>query len=600
MLLIDQPANPQHVESFTLDDCRQLFGRLDEWLAEFFQALQSVASDGRECEREIHAAINDISKEKALIAAAPRLRPWTLVIESTDRCVTLLVKMAHYYLRALASATPLEAQKNASDAQEKLDAAALEMEDLGNFTDLLESLVLSENLGNKLTVLMLQAQTECGASDLATLTSAADQRLRGILQAPMSSSGVAGLQFIMQDVAARIYGDQQRFRQIVSAAYTLFTQNLSPLSALATSQDFLPDLRESLLELHDASTQAVYVMNSSSITRQVGRAVVDIAASLVEGPGQLLAIALLAGTGRKSRSYDKLRQDDATGLLRTTRTHTDLEQLVQGFNLNIRTAQAHRMVRYSDDGIEFETRNGSGRLNWHELIDQVLTAYESAMGCMVGLQAALAESGISTHDADSYKTLGISPAEMATIGLIGQGCENVTVTEEADHWRIDLTPPAPGTLSILAGGISSLIPYEILNLTFIATINSQVHVFTGPVAPMRSFSMGDVDGDEFGIAMVRILHYWKYDGKPCITADILRRWTVHQVHLARISGTGNPIPRLRALRSLASELCDTDLVEVLTATMRSVRLGKDADPDTSRLTDKLSDWGSKGFDFQPI
>ncbi|GAA1375688.1 hypothetical protein GCM10009612_72810 [Streptomyces beijiangensis] len=508
--------------------------------------------------------------------------------------------MARCYLQALCSATPLEAQKKAGHAQDQLDAATLEIAGLGGLSELLGALIISDKIDEKLTVLILQAQIECNASDLTTLSSAADESLRTILQAPMTSSGVAGLQFVLQDVAAHIHGDRQRFRHIVSSTYSLFTQDPSLLSVLASSQDFLPDLRESLLELYDASAQATHVINGSSITRQVGRAMVDIAASLVEGPGQLVAIALLAGTGRKSRSYDKLRQDDATGLLRATRAHADLEHLVQGFNLDIRTAQAHRMVRYADDGIEFETRSGSGQLNWHELIDQILTAYESAMGCIVGLQAALAESGVSTHDADFYKTLGISPAEMSVIGLILQGCENATVAEEDDHWIIALTPPGPGTLTILAGRIASLIPYEIQHLTLVAEIASEVHVFTGPVAPMRSFSKGDVDGDQFGIAIVRLLHHWEYDGESYMTPDRFRRWAAYQVFLAQTGGIGNPIPRLRALRSLASELCDNDLVEVLTATMRSVRLGDDIDPDTSRLIDKLSDWGSQSLDFEPI
>lgn len=77
---------------------------------------------------------------------------------------------------------------------------------------------------------------------------------------------------------------------------------------------------------------------------------------MVEGPGQLAAIALLTGSGQKTKAYEKLRQDNATDLLRTARRRPDMEPLLEGFDLDLRTAQAHRMVRYSDDGVTAETR----------------------------------------------------------------------------------------------------------------------------------------------------------------------------------------------------------------------------------------------------
>ncbi|MGW1714564.1 hypothetical protein [Streptomyces sp. NPDC002156] len=568
-------------------------------MPEFFQAMGAVSAGDPNADAKIHSAIQGISAERALLAAAPRLRPWVLIVEYVEMCVSQFIRMARCYLQALGATTPLTAQNKSDEAQSHLDAATLTMEELGRYVSLLGSLMISERTEDKLTILVQQAQQDFDVSDITALFSAADQSLASVIQATGVPGGGLGLQFALQDVAARFYGDQQRFRNVVKESYKLLSQHPSLLSALATSQDFLPDLQESLLELHDASAQVMHAVNGQSIPRQVGRAFVDVAASLVEGPGQLLAIALLAGTGRKSRPYDKLRQDNATELLRAVRKHLDLEPLVQGFNLGVRTAQAHRMVRYEDDGITIDTKGGSGKLSWHELADEILMAYESAMGCMVGLQVALAESGISAHSADAYRAFGISAASMATIGLISEGCENVSISEQPGSWVVELTPPPTAKLIQLAAGIAALLPDEILTLTFTAKQDSAFHVISGPAAPLRAFSLGDIDGDSYGIATIRVLHSWEYDGKPCLTPAVMRRWAAYQIHLTQLDGATNPIPRMRTLRSLALEVGDEELAETITATMRSLRLGDDTDPDTAILAGKISAWGNKtvGFTF---
>ncbi|MFJ9901157.1 hypothetical protein ACIQPR_48445 [Streptomyces sp. NPDC091280] len=596
---MDQPEVHSAREPFSLDDLQRLIERLEIWLPVLFQALRAVGSEELEAAEKIQSATQAISSECALLAATPRLRPWMPIIEYAETCVSHLVQMVRSYLQSLGATTPLEAQRKAEEAQGYLNTAALEMAALTRFIDILDRLVAAERAEEKMMVLIQQAQRDLNVSDITALSLIADQSLAHVIQASKLPNTGLGLQFALQDIAARFYGDQHRFRDLVSKSYTLLSGNPALLSAVASSPDFLPDLQEGLLELNDAATQVMHAINGQSLTRQVGRAIVDVAASLVEGPGQLVAAALLAGTGRKTRPYDKLRQDNATDLLRSARNHPDLEPLVRGFSQDLRTAQAHRMVRYADDGITLETKGGSGKLTWHELGDQVFTAYESAMGCLVGMQVALAESGISTYGPEFYKSFGISAAGMAEIGLVAEGCDITSFIERPDSWTVELTPPPDAKLFQLAGGIASLIPDEVLTLTLIANGDSRNRVFDGPVEPLRAFSLGDVDDDSYGMATVRALHLWKYDGVRCLTSELMRRWTAYQVHLARLDSTCNPIPRIRALRALALEINDRELAEVLTAAMRSSRLGGDADARTTTLEERLSSWGAASvkFDF---
>ncbi|MFF7040430.1 hypothetical protein ACIP4T_01895 [Streptomyces massasporeus] len=595
--LLDQPEVLTAVEPFALEDLQQILGRLEDWLPKFFQAMRAIGGEQPEAAEKVYSAVKGISSESSLLAAAPRLRPWVLVVEYAEVCVSHLIRMVRCYLQALSAATPLRAQNKADEAQRHLDTAGLELEALSRFIDTLDSLIVSERVEEKIAALIRQAQQEFDVSDITALSSAADQQLARMISVPMVPSGGLGLQFSLQDIAARFYGDQQRYRRVVSDSYSLLAANPQLLSALAASPDFLPDLQASLLELNDASAQVMHALNSQSIPRQVGRAIIDVAASLVEGPGQLVAIALLAGTGRKTRPYERLRQDNATELLRAVRRHSDLEPLVRGFNLEVRTAQAHRMVRYFDDGITLDTKGASGKLSWHDLGDEVLTAYESAMACLVGLQVALAESGITTYSSDFYRSFGISPADLVTIGLIAEGCEGVSIVEGPGSWTIALTPPPAGKLFRLAGGISSLIPDEIHTLTFLAHQDSQVHVFAGPVEPLRAFSRGDVDGDSYGIATTRVLHLWTYNGVRCLTPPVVRCWASYQIHQLHLNSVANPIPKTRTLRSLALEIGDRELAEALTAVMRSSRLGDETDLSTTALVAKFDTWGAESVEF---
>ncbi|MFC9888598.1 ATP-binding protein [Streptomyces pilosus] len=596
--LLDRPAVPTAVEPFELDDLQRILRRLDAWHPKFFRAMEAVGDGKPGAEDSVSSAVREISSEFSLLAATPRLRPWVRILDYAEVCVSHLIRMVRCYLQAVSAATPLEAQGAAEEAQRYLDTAVLELQALSDFINVLNSLMTPDAPESKIATLIRLTQQEFDVSDIIALSSAADQQLARIIEVAQVPGGGLGLQFAIQDVAARFYGDQQRYRRVVSESYSLFAAHPQLLSTLASSPDFLPDLQESLLELNDAVAQVMHVLNCGrSIPRQLGRAIVDVAASLVEGPGQLVAISLLTGTGRKTRPYERLRQDNATELLRTVRRYPDLEPLVRGFSLEVRTAQAHRMVRYVDDGITLDTKGGSARLGWHQLGDQVLTAFESAMACLVGLQVALAGRGVTAYDPDFYRSFGILPADLVTLGLIAEGYEAVSVVDTSGCWTIEVTPPSDCKVFRLAGGIAALVPSDVHTLTFLIHQRSGTHVFAGPVEPLRAFSRGDVDGDNYGLATTRALHAWSYDGVRCLTPPVVRRWVAYQIHLLRHDTSINPIPRARALRSLALEIADEELAAVLTAAIRSFRLGSEVDPATTTSLAKLDTWGVTPVEF---
>lgn len=598
--LLDSAEVTQYVGSFGHLEMAQLLSRFEAWLSAFLSAVRAVSEAVPGAEALLRAAVQELVADVALTASAPRRRPCIAVVDTARELAGCLVEMARAYLRALSASVPLEAQRHATTAQQHLDAAEVCLKQYGVAMDLLTALIGSERLEDQVVVLLQESMSRFGAADLVDLSARAEVELIDATGAASGPGHGVGLHFALQDAAVCTYGDRSRFRQVVVDSYRLFAQNPQLLSAMASSPHFVADLEAALLDTFDASAQAAHAIGSG-ISRQAARSIVTIASSLVEGPGQLVAIALFAGTGRKTRPYEKLRQDDATGLLRSARGHEDLEPLLTGFNLDLRNAHSHGLVRYQEDGVTTDIKSGAMFLGWEELIDEVLTGCESATGCLVGLMHALSQLGVSVTRADGYRAMGITPGSLLSAALTAMGCSAVTLDEQPDSWTVHLSAPSSAQLTVLIAGIAALVPDGISTLTLDATRPDGRHVLSGPTALLKPFvNAQDPDGDTYGIAMARLQRIWTHNGEPCIGEDVVRCWAARQVAAAYLKDETRSIPRLRALRSLARDVGDADLTDSLTAAIRSARLGDDVDSRTAALTDRLAVWGSASFPYDPV
>lgn len=597
--LLDAAPEQSPPAPFRLKEMEGLMKRLERWLPHFFSAIRSVSTTRPGAEEALLLVVRDLVAEQAAISTAARCRPWTPLVDGSQQCIAHLLEMVRSYLRAVSAPTPLQAQNYAEAAQQHMDAAGAvlspHMQGVTRLTDLVDA----GSIHNQLVVLLQQAMRDFEASDLTELGARAEAALGAAVGvAPGQGCGV-GFQFALQRAAVAVYGDVERFDRVVKASAALVARRPELVSDMAVSQHFAADTEAASLDLFDASVQAAQAMDGE-IPRQIGRSLVDIAVSLVEGPGQLAAIALLTGSGQKTKPYEKLRQDNATELLRSARKRSDMEPLLEGFDLDLRTAQAHRMVRYSDDGVTVDVKSGSRTLTWDELADTIFMSCESAMGCLVGLTHALSRLGISLGRADGYQAIGISPQAMLHAALMVMGCSDIALEETQDTWTVIFTAPADTPLTSLAASLTSLVPQGVTTMTLLADRAGERHVLSGAVSLLRHFTdTTDPDGDQYGIAAVRLQRLWTHNGQPCIDKATARCWAARQVSTA-ISADAHSIPRLRALRALALETGDPELAEVLTAVMRSTRLGDNADRRTKTLVAQLDIWGSTPVPYQPV
>ncbi|WP_392872702.1 hypothetical protein [Streptomyces sp. LN499] len=573
--------------------------RLESWLCRFFSAVRSVSETIPESDETLRRVVQELVDERALVSAAFRHRPYIPLVDGARECIEHLVETVRSYLDALNASTPLEAQRHADIAQNRMDASGdvlgMHMEKVVRLSELMEV----DGFHNQMVVLLQQSMMDLGAADLTELSALAETEVSRIVGITPRHGHGGGLQFALQRALMVAHGDSSRFERIVKESFEVLSQDPTLLSALVTSPHFISDYEAAMLDLFDASSQVTQAANDG-IPRQVGRSLVDIAASLVEGSGQLVAIALLVASGQKSRPYDKLRQDNATDLVRSARARPAMEDLLGGFNLDLRTAQAHRMVRYLDDGVHIEIKSGSRSISWDELTDEIIKTCESAMGCLVGLMLAMSQLDMNLLDATNYHSFGISPAVMLSVALSGLGCQEVSLEERAGSWTVYLEPPEESLLTVLVAGISALIPDSVETLSLNAMRKGDWHVLSGPVSLLHPFlDPTDPDGDQYGLAAARFQRVWTYDGRPCVTTAGVRCWVGRRA-IDTLSDGVHCVPKLRVLRTFAMEIEDPELAESLTAAIRSTRLGNSVEPKTNILVAKLATWASAVVTHTPI
>ncbi|MGC0407282.1 hypothetical protein RKD31_000525 [Streptomyces sp. SAI-163] len=440
--------------------------------------------------------------------------------------------------------------------------------------------------------LLAQEMTSRAVHDLPELMQHTDAEIGSLVEAMPAPNFGVGLQFAMYESALSVCGDPHRFRQVVKDSHSVFAQDPTGLTSLATDPQFLPDLNEALLDLFDTGAQATRAMyGEATLARQTGRTLVSLATSLVEGAGQLVACALLTCSGRKSRPYTKLRQENATTLLRTVAETPDLGPLMTGCNWNLRTAEAHRMLRYTDRGVQGEISSGEIYLSWEELVDEIIQANESTLGCLVALIHALSTLGIKAVADNAWTDFGITQSEFLRAALTTMGCSDAVLEEEQGTWTVSVTPATDVAPSTLAAAIGAMVPDQITTLRLQLRMSDGMHMFRGPVAPLRAFAGGhDADGDSHAIASVRLLRTWTYDGTRCLDTAAVRFWFATQAGTAVAADLAEAIARLRALRGLARELDDHEAAEALTAAIRAVRASDSLDRQSQDCLARLTDW----------
>lgn len=562
----------------------QLFSRLASWTKSFLTATAATAETGDEGSRDLEVAVSEFIELRTLVQSSEVRRPLRALAKVLREVVTELDSVINAYLAALLAATPLQAQNHGVAAQRHLDRAAELARQAETATETMNVLIGERDIAQIQASLLNRTLEVYEAPDLLALDGVGRDALRDIT----SSRGVvsSGLLFATNYVLAQSLFDPDEFRAVLCRAYAVFRSNPSVLRNLAVTPFFEEDFKRAIWELFDGSMEAVHAVDNATHSRQAGRALLGIASSLVEGPGQIMATVLLLACGRKSAAYANLRHKNATELVTAVQDEPALKGLLDGLDGDLRTGRAHSLVRYEEEFAVIERKSKTRAVAWTDVIDGVFQGYESVYACQLALLQALGELGFIGFGVDGlWRTLGITAEQMTATLLETMNCQDVVLTAEAERWRISVRTGPNTPLPTLIAMLRPYLPESLDELVLTAHQEDGTHVLAGPLAPWRAYAAEPAGSDAQALALLRAQLAWTYDDGPWLPANFLRRWTAGQAAETLEAAPVAAIARLRVLRDLAVLADDSDLVSALSGVIRHKRLGpsSDAAPELSLL-----------------
>ncbi|MGW7301409.1 hypothetical protein [Streptomyces sp. NPDC054829] len=554
----------------------QLFRRLGSWTKSFLKATAAAAETGDQGSRDLEVAVSEFIELRAMVQSSEVRRPLRALVKILREIVSELESVIDAYLAALLAATPLQAQNHGVAAQRHLDCAAQLAREAETAMETLNVLIGERDTAQIQASLLTRALQVYEASDLLSLDSVGRDELEDVT----SSRGVvsSGLLFATNYVLAQSLFDPDQFRDVLCRAYAVFRSNPTVLRNLAVTPSFEEDFKRAVWELFDGAMEAVHAVDNATHSRQAGRALLGIASSLVEGPGQIMATVLLLACGRKSAAYANLRHKNATELVTAVQAEPALLGLLDGLDGDLRTGRAHALVRYEEEFAVIERKSKTRAVAWPDVIDGVFQGLESVNACQLALLQALGELGFIGFGVDGlWRTLGITAEQMTTTLLETMNCQDVALTAGVERWHITARTGANTALPTLIAMLQPYLPDDLDELVFTVHQEDGTHVLAGPLAPWREYSAEPRGSDAQTVALLRAQLAWTYDDGPWLPANFLRRWTAGQAAETLDAAPATAIVRLRTLRELAVLAGDSDLVWALSGVIRHKRLGASSD-----------------------
>lgn len=550
-----------------------IFERLTPWIGSFFRGL-SAAAEGNP--QDLEDAVSRLLEVRAIVLNADDGRPQRALIRVLRALVGELESMADSYLAALLASSPLRAQELGRTAQQHLDNTKPLIEQSSGILDVIKMAAKLHDVEQMQSQLLDLALKTYAAQDFIGLDNAGRNALRKLLPTSRSEPG-SGLLFALYNAWARFFVDADRFQSVVLGAYQVFRSNPSVLQMLAIEPLFKQDLGSAICELFDSSFESSLVIHNAIHSRQAGRALLGIATALVEGPGQVVATALLLACGRKSAAYANLRKKNATELVKAAQGEQALLGLLDGLDCDLRTARAHSLVKYEQDFAEIGLSSGARQIAWKDVVNGVFEGQESILACQVALLHAMGELGYGNFAlSDLWRSMGMSADQVAAMILKGMGCHDVKVKNQGTLWDIDARAGSSVRVSSLVALLMPVLPGGLENLSITVHQNSTIHVLAGPIVLWRAYFDAPEGSEERDLAFVRGMLGWTYDGQAWISREFARKWVSGQAADALNFPPIKAISKLRALRELALFADDNELALMLNGAMRKVRLADDS------------------------
>jgi hypothetical protein len=396
-------------------------------------SLARVSEQPRDSSR--HAglvdAIADLKDAEFGLSQLPIRRPFVRDLQARRATAHAFVEMAELYLQAFEADSPLAAQKLAGLAQQEIDRATEAMNEVDAEKDLLDEFDLSTRGDFFGGVLGLFERLR---PNLTFLEVDATERVRLERKLGRKIADNFGAEYLLRESVVRVWFDPDRFRECVRNSLLLFNSD-DRVRAIADESGALGALaraRDALLE--SVNTFDIAVSQSTSDHDRLRR-VMALYRELFEDAAMPVFAWFLRVAEVKSAPISNLIRKDATDLLRSIDSRSDLSDLFFGADPGIRNAASHGLAyELSGEDVVISLRAQTRTISVDVLIDLVLALLESLLATFWVLDNELARLDYTAHNSGlALSNASLLPVARAVLDHLNG---NVISAEEreGDEW----------------------------------------------------------------------------------------------------------------------------------------------------------------------
>lgn len=547
-----------------------IWRRQGDELEALLEAVAKVATPGEAADEALGRALSAISETAGLLETYSVRRPTASRLELLRLRSSALSRATELYLAALTAETPLEAQTAATKAQQEIDRSVALKHEFDQVRDAAKSLLGDGDLSGAVERLISTLQVQHGGapiSDLDIIGRGRFERVTGSVAAP-----TAGVSFLGQELAARAHLDESAWAATLTNAVRVIAAHREEFAAAFGQHRIRRDFLKASSLWMEAYAQATLLTRPGSSPDGVVRQLVKVYANLIEDVVAPLGALMLIGTDPLARDYTRLMAKDATDVAERAYRAPELVGVFPSAERGYRNAASHGGHCYHVDGddVVFQLRTFSERVPLEVLMDHVLALTEAVAAIHLALDNQLLRCGYTDHRPTDLGLYQPSMEALIRLGLEMHGMSLESAEVHADTLAVTVVGGEPPCFPI-AAAVLTIAPSHIESVEVRHSFGFRSRRLSVSRPVLREYT--EAEGEDPVWRTVLASASCLVDGARWLSGDRMRAAVAAIAWAALQSESLEPIPRLRKVRSWALERGDTEAADLISETIRALRMG---------------------------
>jgi hypothetical protein len=523
-----------------------------------------------------------VARLRSQLSATPRRRPFAAVWDGTDHALTHLGTAADLFVQALHEADMGDAQRRATEAQDRLDAAS---SPLAAATDALSELAAALEGGSAQILGWLAYRTALRSSS-DDVGGPPDPYAAFMEEAELSDDQFEFL-LAFEDERARVFFDRSRFWSLAGETYRQ-VEDSPQLWSLFQDDAWRKRFLRASEQVADIGVSAEAMATAAYHERQLVRVDLEAIKTLLEGPAKTLLRTRLCLHRRRPFA----RVDGYASAIIQQAEQAGMHAATLGLRKDLRDAISHEDFDVDQGTLVLGLgKTSEQRIERDELVDELLAALETTLAMHTAITVLLCR--FDEELAGEAGRRAISPEQAVWLCFRLLEYDVTAATTEDGKICVVLANPFDSRTLTGVASLTWLLPGESETLELVSDVDGRL---VGPLAPFRAFS-SEKDDWKRDLNFWDILTTWCWNDERLAGHTLWRFWVSTIAVQSLDDDPRSAIKRLRDLRAFADKLRDPELVVLVNDVLRFhqhrlTRLPM-AEGDIMRMMDRLRTWGTR-------